>query len=261
MATALAKIPEQSTDILLTAFRSFTQDHSGHPLTNPVSLIAAGATERLLTSPDPSWLPTVGAGRIGPYKCITITANTDYNSPGLFAEACRMLRPRLVLSIGLGGATIVETGAINRIHNGRAVFDAHGQRLESMKPVSTALAADEPQERTLALQWGARIPRIKSAIRSNWSTCDFPFGPVNVAPSARPENDYICNATAWIFARLLSSPVSLPWFGTREDAPNLVIPSLAAHRTDAGFVHFAPNTLGQSGYVQAALTLLADLAT
>ena len=261
MAAALTKIPQTSTDILLTAFRSFTQDHTGRPLANPTALIAEGATERLLTSPGPSWLPTLGAGRIGPYKCITVTANTDYNSPGLFAEACRLIRPKLVLSIGLGGATIVETGATNRLHNGRPVFDAHGQRIDSMKPVSAELAADEAIDRVLPLRWGNRIPRLKSVVQSSWSAGDSPFGAVTIASSARPDNDYICNATAWIFARLLSCPVSLPWIGTKGGTPDLVIPSMAGQKTAAGFVHFAPVTPGHGGYVQAALALLTDIAS
>ncbi len=257
---ALARVPECSTDVLLTAFRSFTQDHAGRPLTNPTSLIAEGVTERLLTSPSTSWLPTMGTGWIGPRRCITMIANTDYSSPGLFAEACRLLRPKLVLSIGLGNATIIETAASNRIQSGKPVFDASGARIDSMKLLSPLLSNDEPLNRTLPLPWEPRASRIQSMIRTRWNL-NLPFGPVSLATSARPENDYICNATAWVFGRILTNPVDLPWIGSKNNPPDLVIPSLCYQKTSAGFVHFAPMAPGQDGYVQAAITLLTDLAS
>ncbi|MEY4631054.1 MAG: Pyroglutamyl peptidase [Pseudomonadota bacterium] len=229
------KNPPGGVDLLLTGFRSFTQDYSGRPQVNPTSLIMTGATGSNETKSG-NWLPDVGWGRLGQLRVVTITANTDHNSPELFVEACRIIRPRMFIATGLGGSTLLETGATNFIRTTRPVYDQVGMRMDVPGPVSSTLSDDLPEGATLSLPWGKALPRIKSLVEARWQDAGCPLGVVSVAQTARTENDYICNATAWALAQMPAPPEL------------------------AGFVHFAPMRLPREGYEAFALMLLTDIA-
>ena len=97
-----------------------------------------------------------------------------------------------------------------------------------------------------------------------------------VAGAARTENDYLCNATAWLFARLLQpskgGPRPLPWVtstdrsGAEKPALKLLphielMPLTEAGIQQAGFLHLAPlpPQVSSNDYFLAATNLLVDV--
>jgi hypothetical protein len=219
-------------DFLLTGFRSFTQDADGRPSPNPTEsllrMICDGPV-RAAGAPTDLWL---GRAQLAGLRCLLAVADVNYQAPSHIVELIRAARPRAVVCLGLGGETVIETGATNRVKKDRPTYDRHGLPLRGEYPPSTVLDPAFPEGAGITLPWGDQnLARLRE-VAARWGDSS-PLGPVAVAPAARPGNDYVCNATAWAVAKVKS--------------------------TNAGFLHVAPPPVPSDGYFLAAANLLVDV--
>lgn len=223
-----------AVDFLLTGFRSFTQDERGNPLPNPTETLLRMICDAPFAGSAPVGLWT-GRARLAGRDCVLAVADVNYHAPLQFVDLFRTLRPQAVICLGLGGETVIETGALNRVDKARPTYDSRGLPLSGVFPSSSYLDRQLPEDAEIQLPWGdANLARLRE-VASRWHG-NGPLGPVSVAPSARLGNNYVCNATAWTVARCV----------TRETAC-------------AGFIHFAPPAAPPDGYFLAAANLLVDL--
>ncbi len=226
-------------DFLLTGFHSFTQDHEGRPLPNPTEILLRLLSDTVLTG-TAFWQ---GLALLGGRRCALAVAEVNYSTPSRIVELAREIRPKFILSLGLGSETVFETGAVNTVAPGRDVYDREGRPLVNARPDNVRIDADLPGHAEIALPWGAgNVARLRE-VAARWSQAgDFsPLGPVRVAPAARPDNNYVCNATAWAVARAATQTGAPPPF------------------RHAGFLHLAPPKTPSDGYFLAAANLLVDV--
>ena len=264
-------------DFLLTGFRSFTQDERGAPRPNPTArllqmmshitfkMTSETPTQHGFPSPDPRFnhLLTIGLGRVGGFRCVTAIGDVDHATPAAFVELARVVKPKAVLSLGLGSESILEVGATNRIKASRPAYDCDGRNRPGVFPAEETLDEGQSPDFECALPWGeSTLERLRKMIAAHWQGSG-PLGCVTVAPRARPNNDYLCNSTAWLFARLLPRPATLPplnWIAAERGAATVSVKGLAGLGIQkAGFLHLAPVPAPSEGYFLAAANLLVDL--
>ena len=263
-------------DFLLTGFRSFTQDASGRPLPNPSGQILERLKILARSEPEPAREAAhfaVGIITLAGYRCLTAVGNVDYATPPAFVELARFVRPRAVLNLGLGTQTSIESAALNQVNPARPSYDHDGVVIARLFPIGTLLDEALPQDYELPLPWTpATLARLRRV--------------TTVAGTARRENDYLCNATAWLFARLMQpskgEPQPLPWVtstdwsgaespgaespGPEKPALKLLphielMPLTEAGIQQAGFLHLAPRPpqVSSNDYFLAATNLLVDV--
>lgn len=226
-------------------------------------------------------------GYLGPWRIETAIGPVSYETPMLLVHLARKIRPRLVISLGLGAQTVIETGAINHKNLSYPQFDHLGRRQQDTsatdhhtKPRYAAIDTDHDASAARTLPWFGTDPglttkqaqmRLKRGlghlpgwqIRADRGFADrgfhepklmtagtinedHPLGPVHIAPGARAENDYICNATAWSMAGLAGDTA-----GSMQEIEA------------SGFIHLAPMVPGRTaaqGYFSAAANLILDVA-
>lgn len=268
-------------DFLLTGFRSFTQDASGLPLPNPSgeilrlqSILSILSNLSILPQPEHGASQfAVGFITLAGYRCLTAVGNVDYATPPAFVELARFVRPRAVLNLGLGTQTSIESAALNQVNPARPSYDHDGVVIARLFPIGTLLDEALAQDYELPLPWtSATLARLRRV--------------TTVAGTARRENDYLCNATAWLFARLMQpskgEPQPLPWVtstdwsgaespGAESPAPEKpalkslphieLMPLTEAGIQQAGFLHLAPlpPLVSSNDYFLAATNLLVDV--
>ncbi len=258
-------------DFLLTGFRSFTQDDRGAPRSNPterlLQMMSHLSFGRPASDPRLSHLLTIGLAQIGRFRCVTAVGDVDHATPAAFVELARAVKPKAVLSLGLGSETIIEVGATNRINARRLCYDRDGRCRHDFFPARETLDDGEPADLECALPWGeSTLERLRGVITSNWQRgqgASAPLGRVTVASRARSDNDYLCNSTAWLFARLLTRPPTLSplsWIAAENGAPTVTVQGLGRLGIQkAGFLHLAPVPAPSEGYFLAAANLLVDM--
>jgi len=182
-------------------------------------------------------------------------------------ELARVVKPKAVLSLGLGPESILEVGATNRIHASRPAYDCDGRNLPGVFPVGETLDEGQSPDFEYPLPWGeSSLERLRRVITMHWQMdhgSSGPLGRVAVASRARPDNDYLCNSTAWLFARLLARPLTLPplnWIVAERGEATVTVPGLSGLGIQkAGFLHLAPVPAPSEGYFLAAGNLLVDV--
>ena len=187
-----------------------------------------------------------GVARIGGRTCALAVADVNYTAPRQILDLAREIRPRVIVCLGLGGETVFETGALNSVARGRPVYDRDGKPIETggldtNGPDTGILDPALPENAAISLPWGAgNLARLRE-IAARWTEPGNlgPLGSVRVAPAARPDNNYVCNATAWAVARVM----------TQAGSPSEC----------AGFLHVAPPKTPSDGYFLAAANLLVDV--
>lgn len=255
-------------DFLLTGFHSFTQDERGTPRPNPTARLLQMMSHITFDHhPDFKHLLTIGLARIGGFRCVTAVGDVDHATPAAFVELARLVKPKAVLSLGLGPESILEVGATNRINASRATYDCDGRNRPGVFPAGETLDEDKPADFECPLPWGeSTLERLRRIIKMQWQAnygSSGPLGRVTVASRARSDNDYLCNSTAWLFARLLERPANLPplnWIAAERGAATVTVQGLSGLGIQkAGFLHLAPVPAPSEGYFLAAANLLADV--
>lgn len=268
-------------DFLLTGFRSFTQDERGTPRLNPTAGLLQMMSHAILKSPiEPTsqlgfpqaephakHLLTIGLARVGGFRCVTAIGDVDHATPAAFVELARVVKPKAVLSLGLGPESILEVGATNRINASRPVYDCDGRNRPGVFPAGETLDEGQSPDFECPLPWGeSTLERLRRVITMQWQGehgSAGPLGRVTVASRARPDNDYLCNSTAWLFARLLARPATLlplNWITAERGEATVKVPGLSGLGIQkAGFLHLAPVPAPSEGYFLAAANLLVDV--
>lgn len=255
-------------DFLLTGFRSFTQDERGTPRVNPTTRLLQMISHITFDHhPDFKHLLTIGLARVGGFRCVTAIGDVDHATPAAFVELARVVKPKAVLSLGLGPESILEVGATNRINAERPAYDCDGRDLPGVFPAGETLDEGQSPDFECALPWGeSTLERLRRVLTMQWQAdhgSSGPLGRVTVASRARPDNDYLCNSTAWLFARLLARPATLPplnWIATERGEAKVTVPGLSGLGIQkAGFLHLAPVPAPSEGYFLAAANLLVDV--
>ena len=255
-------------DFLLTGFRSFTQDERGTPRVNPTARLLQMMSHITFDHhPDFMHLLTIGLARVGGFRCVTAIGDVDHATPAAFVELARVVKPKAVLSLGLGPESILEVGATNRINASRPAYDCVGRNRPGVFPAGETLDEGQSPDFECALPWGeSTLERLRRLIAMQWQAdhgSSGPLGRVTVASRARPDNDYLCNSTAWLFARLLKRPATLPplnWIIAERGEATVTVPGLSGLGIQkAGFLHLAPVPAPSEGYFLAAGNLLVDL--
>jgi len=149
--------------------------------------------------------------------------NTTYVTPALIQVATQKIGPNRVINFGQGPQNMIETGASNSTFVGAKSYDENGRVIPILTNQSSRVDESKPAEGTTPLSW-------------NPSRITGPTG-FPAAPGARPENDYICNATAKVLAETMQgrevkyldgvtlSPIKKPENGDMKHT----------------FIHIAPN--------------------
>ena len=255
-------------DFLLTGFRSFTQDERGTPRLNPTARLLQMISHLTFDHhPDFKHLLTIGLARVGGFRCVTAIGDVDHATPAAFVELARAVKPKAVLSLGLGPESMLEVGATNRINASRPVYDCDGRNRPGVFTVGETLDEGQSLDFECPLPWGeSTLERLRRVITMQWQGehgSAGPLGRVTVASRARPDNDYLCNSTAWLFARLLARPATLlplNWITAERGEATVKVPGLSGLGIQkAGFLHLAPVPAPSEGYFLAAGNLLVDL--
>jgi hypothetical protein len=255
-------------DFLLTGFRSFTQDERGTPRLNPTARLLQMISHITFDHhPDFKHLLTIGLARVGGFRCVTAIGDVDHATPAAFVELARAVKPKAVLSLGLGPESILEVGATNRINASRPVYDCDGRNRPGVFPAGETLDEGQSPDFECALPWGeSTLERLRRVITMQWQGehgSAGPLGRVTVASRARPDNDYLCNSTAWLFARILARPATLPplnWITAARGEATVTVPGLSGLGIQkSGFLHLAPVPAPSEGYFLAAANLLVDV--
>jgi hypothetical protein len=147
--------------------------------------------------------------------------NTTWVTPAVIQIAVARISPNRVINFGQGSSNIIETGAINSTMVGAQSYDANGEPIEEFRSQNSLVN---------------EAPDAASVTQLSWNPEEL-AGPTGyrVAPDARAENNYICNATAKILADALQGRDIQYLEGVR--LPRIASPPGFIKHT---FVHLAP---------------------
>ncbi len=115
--------------------------------------------------------------------------NTTWVTPALIQIAVAKILPNRVINFGQGSSNIIESGAINSTKVAAQSYDANGEPIEGLSSQNSVVNEASDAAPVTPLSW-------------NPEDIAGPTG-YHVAPEARAENNYICNATAKILADAL----------------------------------------------------------
>ena len=115
--------------------------------------------------------------------------DTTYVTPAMILIAVARIVPDRVINLGQGSSNIIEVGAINATRVGARSYDRYGLLIEELTPRNGVIN---------------EAPDAPPSTRLSWDPAAMEeLDGFTVAAAARPDNDYICNATAKVLADAL----------------------------------------------------------
>ena len=178
--------------VLITGYGSITQNEKGEPQPN--------VTQDLLDLIKKSE-ESEKKQRFLPDADITLAVSpTDWLAPIRFHRLAEQIKPHLIINLGQGGSgpfgSVIESGASNFIGAKKDEYDDKGRILSHPQIAGERISSKSNAPSSLLLSWSRLVEDV---------------APNVFASSARKENSYICNATAWILAASIAG-VSLDFF-------------------------------------------------